>query len=89
MQLCKEPVIVKFPNPNAGISIGTDDNSGYHNYKTGLKNSGSQWAPFKSRMEWEIARWAKIRGSGSTAFDELIQIQGVSYIIIYMVFTQC
>jgi hypothetical protein len=78
-QLCSEPVVVvKFPDANAGASYHTDDNSGYHDYQTRVKNPESPWAPFKSRMEWEIARWAKIRGPGSTAFDELIQIQGVS-----------
>jgi hypothetical protein len=87
MQLCSEPVVVKFPNPNAGASIGTDGNSGYHDYQTKVKNSGSSWAPFKSKMEWEIARWAKIRGPGSTAFDELMQIQGVSYNNVYAIFT--
>ncbi|KAF9477316.1 hypothetical protein BDN70DRAFT_838060, partial [Pholiota conissans] len=28
-------------------------------------------------MEWEIARWAKLRGPGSTAFSELLEIDGV------------
>ena len=87
MQLCSEPVVVKFPNPNAGASIGADGNSGYHDYQSKVKNSESPWAPFKSRMEWDIARWAKIRGPGSTAFDELMQIQGVSYNIVYAIFT--
>ncbi|KAF9474258.1 hypothetical protein BDN70DRAFT_815973 [Pholiota conissans] len=28
-------------------------------------------------MEWEVARWAKLRGPGSTAFSELLEIDGV------------
>lgn len=36
------------------------------------------FAPFLSQMDWEIARWAKLRGPGSTAFSELISIDGVS-----------
>ncbi|KAJ3811030.1 hypothetical protein F5876DRAFT_88572 [Lentinula aff. lateritia] len=38
----------------------------------------NKWAPFASRMDWEIARWAKLRGTGSTAFSELLAIDGVS-----------
>ena len=37
------------------------------------------FAPFLSKMEWEIAQWAKLRGPGSTAFSELIGIDGVSF----------
>ncbi|THU78566.1 hypothetical protein K435DRAFT_824095 [Dendrothele bispora CBS 962.96] len=35
------------------------------------------WAPFNSRMDWEIAQWAKMRGTGSTAFSDLLAIDGV------------
>ncbi|THU75106.1 hypothetical protein K435DRAFT_591247, partial [Dendrothele bispora CBS 962.96] len=35
------------------------------------------WAPFNSRMDWEVARWAKLRGTGSTAFSDLLDIEGV------------
>ncbi|EIN04772.1 hypothetical protein PUNSTDRAFT_75804 [Punctularia strigosozonata HHB-11173 SS5] len=34
--------------------------------------------PFKSRIDWEIARWAKLRGPSSTAFTELLGIDGVA-----------
>ncbi|THU98466.1 hypothetical protein K435DRAFT_818868 [Dendrothele bispora CBS 962.96] len=36
------------------------------------------WAPFSSKMDWEIARWAKMRGTGSTAFSDLLAIKGVA-----------
>ena len=38
----------------------------------------SEWAPFSSRTEWELARWAKLRGPSSTALSELLDIDGVS-----------
>ncbi|KAJ3752644.1 hypothetical protein EV360DRAFT_54847 [Lentinula raphanica] len=41
-------------------------------------NETNRWAPFISRMDWEVARWAKLRGSGSTAFSDLLAIEGVS-----------
>jgi len=38
----------------------------------------SEWAPFSTRTEWELARWAKLRGPSSTALSELLKIDGVS-----------
>ena len=29
-------------------------------------------------MDWEIAKWAKLPGAGSTAFPDLLAIEGVS-----------
>ncbi|EPQ54137.1 hypothetical protein GLOTRDRAFT_44196 [Gloeophyllum trabeum ATCC 11539] len=52
--------------------------SEYYSYHTRL---GSQqddiWAPFVSKLDWEVARWAKLRGPGSTALTELLKIEGV------------
>ncbi|KAG2159787.1 uncharacterized protein EDB93DRAFT_1237070 [Suillus bovinus] len=36
------------------------------------------WAPFASRIDYEVTKWAKLRGSGSTAFSELLAINGLS-----------
>ncbi|KAF8998031.1 hypothetical protein BDQ17DRAFT_1391788 [Cyathus striatus] len=35
------------------------------------------YTPFSSKLEWEIAKWAKLRGPSSTAFTELMKIDGV------------
>ena len=35
------------------------------------------YAPFASQLDWDIAKWAKLRGPGSTAFGELMSIPGV------------
>jgi hypothetical protein len=37
----------------------------------------SPWAPFRSQLDWDIARWAKLRGPTSTALSELLAVQGV------------
>ena len=39
--------------------------------------SSLDWAPFSSELDWEIARWAKIRGPTSSALTELLAIPGV------------
>ncbi|KAJ7252923.1 hypothetical protein C8J57DRAFT_1187466 [Mycena rebaudengoi] len=48
-------------------------------YRSSLDNSTdtNPYAPFKSKMDWEVAKWAKLRGSGSTAFTDLLHIDGV------------
>ncbi|KAG2078736.1 hypothetical protein BDR04DRAFT_1124421 [Suillus decipiens] len=49
---------------------------GYHAYCDKLGNK-SIWAPFTSRIDYKVAHWAKLRGQGSTAFSELLDIDGV------------
>jgi hypothetical protein len=44
-------------------------------------SSSNIYAPFKSKMDWEIAKWAKLRGPGSTAFSDLLAINGVSNLL--------
>ncbi|THU75130.1 hypothetical protein K435DRAFT_707628, partial [Dendrothele bispora CBS 962.96] len=36
------------------------------------------WAPFTSEIDWRVAKWAKMRGASSSAFTELLAIDGVS-----------
>lgn len=42
-----------------------------------VEDSPSEWAPFLTRMDWEVARWSKLRGPSSTALSELLKIDGV------------
>ncbi|KAF8989290.1 hypothetical protein BDQ17DRAFT_1393312 [Cyathus striatus] len=45
-------------------------------YQRSITNSSNSWAPFTSRLDWEVAKWAKCRGPSSTAFTELLAIDG-------------
>lgn len=38
------------------------------------------YTPLASKLDWDIARWAKLRGPGSTSVSELLSIDGVSQI---------
>ncbi|KAJ7060041.1 hypothetical protein C8F01DRAFT_1210503 [Mycena amicta] len=58
------PVVEHFPSARAGEIVGSD-----------VAKSAEE--PFMSKMEWEIGYWAKMRGSGSTAFTDLLKIEGV------------
>ncbi|KAJ7940032.1 hypothetical protein B0H13DRAFT_2226250 [Mycena leptocephala] len=48
-------------------------------YESALKDSTSSnpYAPFASKIDWEVAKWAKLRGAGSAAFSDLLNIEGV------------
>lgn len=84
MELRKEPFIVKFTTGQAG-AVHTrqvvDDNLNA-SYTRKVGSAESPFYPFLSKMEWEIARWAKMRGPSSTAFTEFMNIEGVSFFIL-------
>ena len=73
-----KPKVVTFPNPRAGEpirSVSSTDNT----YATSL-GSGSNanpYSPFASKIDWEVAKWAKLQGPSSTSFMELLKIEGV------------
>lgn len=46
-------------------------------YQTFVSGGSNVWAPFISEVDWKVAKWAKLRGTGSTAFSELLAIDGV------------
>jgi len=39
--------------------------------------SANFWVPFKLKLDWEIAKWAKLHGAGSMAFSDLLAIEVV------------
>lgn len=79
--------ITHFPSDVAGspINSATDVTAGYHQYEAMLPgavaDNGVNYAPFASRLEWDLARWAKLRGPGSNAMAELLKIEGVRHIL--------
>ncbi|KAJ7756682.1 hypothetical protein B0H16DRAFT_1662562 [Mycena metata] len=75
-----QPIIDKFPGGLAGRPIASPQTqNSEQRYESALNNSSASnlYAPFNSKMDWETARWAKLRGSGSTAFTDLLHIEGV------------
>ncbi|THU86756.1 hypothetical protein K435DRAFT_683009 [Dendrothele bispora CBS 962.96] len=70
----------KYPGRQAGAATagGLKSDEKYAQ-ALGISNDGSnRWAPFASKLDWEVACWAKMRGLGSTAFSDLLSIDGVS-----------
>ncbi|KAJ7728556.1 hypothetical protein B0H14DRAFT_3518585 [Mycena olivaceomarginata] len=77
-----KPIVEKFPGGRAGRPIPLTQaptQNSEQRYGSALDDSptNNPYAPFKSKLDWEVARWAKLRGSGSTAFTDLLHIEGV------------
>ncbi|KAI0351066.1 hypothetical protein OH77DRAFT_1411790, partial [Trametes cingulata] len=78
---------VSYPDERAGAPVDFFRfASAYEVYAQELHAHGDNpYAPFASRIDWLFARWAKMRGPGSTAVTELLQIKefvellGLSY----------
>ncbi|KAM6491367.1 hypothetical protein JOM56_013141 [Amanita muscaria] len=75
----KWPYVAPYPNPAAGTvysSVEVAENTRYEAL-VGEALLHNPYAPFTSQLEWEIAKWAKLRGPSSTAFTDLMAIDGV------------
>jgi hypothetical protein len=72
--------IEPFPSESAGRPIRVSQAAGAEDSENNCQQDGSDdvFEPFKSRLEWEVVKWAKLRGSSSTALTELLAIEGVS-----------
>ncbi|KAJ7639595.1 hypothetical protein B0H17DRAFT_1216800 [Mycena rosella] len=74
------PIIETFPGGLAGKpTSAAREQSSEKAYESSLSDStaSNPYAPFTSKMDWEVARWAKLRGAGSTAFSDLLNVEGV------------
>ncbi|KAG1747497.1 hypothetical protein EDD22DRAFT_851095 [Suillus occidentalis] len=49
----------------------------YEDYSEKIAGSENIYAPFESKLDFDIALWAKMRGLGSTAFTDLLAIDNV------------
>jgi hypothetical protein len=78
-ELNNKPYAVKFSGGKAGaVYTDWDHVDGNTTYTLQINNPNNPFSPFSSQIEWEIAHWAKTRGPSSTAFTELMSIEGVS-----------
>ena len=83
----RRPSVTTYPGGMAG-AVQSKESLG-ENQKYGLRiterSQENIFAPFASQLDWEVARWAKIRGPGSNSFTELMAIDGVSrYLVVMM-----
>ena len=81
--LQKRSFVVKFTKGRAGAiytNQQVDENNLNASYKHKVANPENPYSPFSSKLEWEIVQWAKMRGPSSTAFNEMMGIEGVSVV---------
>lgn len=66
-----------YPGGQAGAihSIGIPTMKEFNNTLGGPPSN--PYSPFNSKTDWELAKWAKLRGPSSTAFTELMGVTGV------------
>ena len=71
-------VVVPYPDLRAGQKI-TNHHTANMEYGAQLPDVEREnlYFPFASQMDWEVARWAKLHGLSSTAFSDLLAIEGV------------
>ncbi|KAI0631684.1 hypothetical protein C8Q77DRAFT_1228219 [Trametes polyzona] len=74
---------IPFPSSLAGAPIDRPrERSAYETYQRYIDEANANpFAPFTSRIDWEVAHWAKMRGPGSTAVSELLQIEGLASLL--------
>ena len=82
--LRQQVYVDRFPLASAGAPLQASPQSTCH---PDARSDSNPYAPFKSRMDWEIARWAKLRGPGSTAITELLSISGVCSTLLICMLT--
>jgi hypothetical protein len=75
--LDQRPRNVKFGG-HAGEPFSDEGEGQFEMYAQKLGQTDNPFAPFSSQLEWEIARWGKMRGPSSTALTELLSIDRVS-----------
>jgi hypothetical protein len=73
-----EDILVDVFPGDAGTTVDPGSGTLYTQYNSTRYEEGNVYAPFRSQLDWEFARWAKLRGPGSTVVMELLQIAGVS-----------
>ncbi|KIY46436.1 hypothetical protein FISHEDRAFT_60355 [Fistulina hepatica ATCC 64428] len=67
--------IDRYPSSLAGKPVDRDLTSDeLYAHKLGARKQ--RWAPFSSRRDWEVTRWAKLH-VGATAWNEFLAIHGV------------
>ena len=78
--LKNEPVIVQFGGQAGAVVKEATPSNNQYSAKVGAHVNF--YAPFASELDWKFARWAKLRGPGSTSVTELMAIEGVRLISI-------
>ena len=84
----RKTFVVRYPSKLAGApipkmkSIASTNDSYSSQLHSDNADNDNPYAPFASKLDWEIACWAKLHGPGSTAFTDLLAIEEVSLPVV-------
>ena len=79
LDLDRQPFVTTYPGGMASAIHSKEylrENQKY-GLQIGEESQENLYAPFASQLDWEVTKWAKLCGPGSTAFTELIALDGV------------
>lgn len=86
--LVSKPVIESFPLRlgRPGAPISRNHRHSYEKSRDALDEAGdgNPYSPMCSQLEWDFAKWAKLRGPSATALTELLKIDGVSLSFMFL-----
>jgi hypothetical protein len=69
--------VERFTRGRAGAVIEHLGVPTYTRYQNKLRDQNNIYEPFISKMDWEVARWAKLHSVSSSAVTDLLSIDGV------------
>jgi len=75
-QLEQQPFVVPYPRNRARNDRETAHANASYELDIAQEET-NPYAPFASQLDWEVAKWVKLRGLGCTVFDEFMAIPGV------------
>jgi hypothetical protein len=80
LALEKHPFVTRYPGCMAGTAHSKANLGKNQKYSMSISEESQEnlYAPFVLKLEWEVARWAKLCGPSLTSFTELMAIEGVS-----------
>ena len=71
----------KHPSAWAGQPLMHEESRNYR-YSAALGGGDNPWASFNLKKDWEVVRWAKLRGVGSMVFSDLLAINGICFYVL-------
>lgn len=78
-KLRQEIFVQKYPTATAGALIAAEHDAGdYTLYSDAVHaDPGNPYVPFSHKLDWEIARWAKLHKVGANTLNALLSINNV------------
>jgi hypothetical protein len=71
------PVVDRFPFGSPGMPIPNKPRAPSAYESQQATSTDLPWAPFRSKLDWDIAQWAKMHGQSSATVSDLLRMPDV------------